>query len=232
MSTALVLAMVGAYGVLADSEAVKTANWAYSEVKNVKISSADFSASHDGPDFKTYIGLNAVVYSLDSKEYTMDWEDFVCPTPDRCIPIYECQGANPEIAKVVEANVALTLIALLIMFRRVKTENDSDCVKFVSLIFMIAAIVSGAISVGLFLDDCYSDLVELKSFTALQVLANEPPLNITGDVTYEMGSGYLCVICALALQVFSTLIALFQPVPDASVGSQYESILKVSFDEV
>lgn len=230
MSTALVLAMVGAYGVLDRSEAVKTANWAYSEVKNVKIGNVDFTTSREGPDFKTYIGLNAIVYSVDSNEYTVDWEDFVCPIPDRCVPMYECQGANPEIAKFVQANVALTLIALLVMFRRVKTENDSDCVKMVSLFFMIAAIVSGAVSVGLFREDCYSDLAELRSFTALQVQPNKPPLTITGEVTYEMGSGFLCVICALALQVFSTIVGLLQPVPD--VGSQYDAILKVSFDEV
>eukprot|EP00854_Cymbomonas_tetramitiformis_P028206 gene28206-34924_t len=186
VAATLVLAILGTVGAFSDHvDIIKFLSWAKSDViesklandsktlcerlsKVVQVGSVNtvFKTQSSKPDFELHFGLTHLVYKVDSQEVAEDWEAFVCPDPISCAAYYECQGTVGSVANLSAGFVALSGLTFVAMCACAASESSSK--KTVALIFAALSVAAGANVVGVFNDNCFSDISEQETFTTLQ----------------------------------------------------------------
>ncbi|KAK3241034.1 hypothetical protein CYMTET_49171 [Cymbomonas tetramitiformis] len=171
VAATLVLAILGTVGAFSDHvDIIKFLSWAKSDVIEVGSVNTVFKTQSSKPDFELHFGLTHLVYKVDSQEVAEDWEAFVCPDPISCAAYYECQGTVGSVANLSAGFVALSGLTFVAMCACAASESSSK--KTVALIFAALSVAAGANVVGVFNDNCFSDISEQETFTTLQVRRN------------------------------------------------------------
>ncbi|KAK3283745.1 hypothetical protein CYMTET_8573 [Cymbomonas tetramitiformis] len=211
-TAAIALSVVGVFINFEDVDTLKATSLATSKVtKAVSINTVTQAVS-PVPAFDVYFGTSSMVYSVENAEETVSWDDFICPDPDKdvCPPYYECKDALPKIPPVGYCGVGFGALLMMAMLVRLSSK-DGDFVKLASLTLTAVAIALEGQVLVMFLGGCYNDLSKAGKFSILHVEEAGPPTIISGDVSFDFGPGFFCLLGGVVLQFFAFLVNMLTP---------------------